>query len=476
MKKIFSALLIAALIIPAFTSCKNEDEALPEATGAKFETTSMSLYIGQTKHIDVNYTPAKANTSNAVWISRDETKASVTGGYVTGLLNGDVRIVLGLKKGSTVVLLDSLNVKVEKHDVTSLTLDKTDITVIKGKTATINATVGPENASLKTVTWTSSNEKVATVDKDGVVSGVTKGSAVITAKADEKTATCKVTVIEADSFDIATDASAGSTKIVGGDQVDIKAEGNDFLSYTKATQTVSWSENTTGKVRSQKLTLDSGSEITVTQAPVKASSLMGQYQFNSKIFTKNAAKSGVTAADNGTISVKFEAPLKGETLNDVNGKTYTNTIGIKGLIDGVTVDATVIGAGEGTKVGVFMDGRTAQKCAKGKDGFEYIAVLPGLGQGFISANYNFLPSPITAEQNYCWIWFDLDKDGKTLRYANGNKQKLTNNGTEYYVIAISLVPCKTEKIEASKLDSAWWVVYQANPGNNVTNGLSFTKN
>lgn len=476
MKKIIYTLSAAILAAFAFSSC--EENPLPkenkvEVTGVTINTATVNLMVGETKQIDFSLTPSGANTAMLEWESSDNSIATVKSGAVTGVKNGNATIAVKAVGNDTP--LATAKVVVSKYDVKTVTIEPSSLTVIIGKDVTLTAKVAPDNASFKAVTWASSDEKVAEVDKNGKVSGKAEGTCKITATADGIKAECDITVIKADSFDIATDAAAGSTKIVGGDQEDIAATAENFLSYSKATQTVSWSENTTGKARSASLTLSSGSEITVSQAAITASSMKGSYNFNSKIFSKNAGKSGVTAADNGTITVEFAAPLKGETLKDVSGKTYTNTLGIKGLLGDIVVDATVIADDDKTKVGVFMDGRTAQKCANGKDGFDYIAVLPGLGQGFISANYNFLPSPITADQDYCWIWFDLSEDGTTLRYANGNKQKLTNNNIEYYVIAISLVPCKTEEIAASNFDSAWWVVYQANPGNNVGNGLSFSK-
>ena len=81
--------------------------------------------------------------------------------------------------------------------VTSVTLDKTEISILMGNTETLTATVLPDNAGDKTVTWTTSNEAVATVDANGVVTGTGAGTATITAKAGDKTATCAVTVTSA---------------------------------------------------------------------------------------------------------------------------------------------------------------------------------------------------------------------------------------------------------------------------------------
>ena len=77
--------------------------------------------------------------------------------------------------------------------VTGVTLDKSALTITKGKTATLTATVAPDNATDKTVTWETSDADVATVE-NGTVTAKKVGTATITAKAGDKSATCTVTV------------------------------------------------------------------------------------------------------------------------------------------------------------------------------------------------------------------------------------------------------------------------------------------
>ncbi|MBQ8966466.1 MAG: Ig domain-containing protein [Ruminococcus sp.] len=78
--------------------------------------------------------------------------------------------------------------------VTGVSLDKNTLELTAGgDTATLTATVLPENATDKTVTWSSDNEAVATV-VDGVVTPIAKGTATITATAGGKSDTCTVTV------------------------------------------------------------------------------------------------------------------------------------------------------------------------------------------------------------------------------------------------------------------------------------------
>lgn len=81
--------------------------------------------------------------------------------------------------------------------VSAVAVNPTTAAVKPGATVTLSATVTPEDATDKTITWSSSDEKVATVD-GGKVTGVAEGNATITAttKSGDKTATCTVTVSE----------------------------------------------------------------------------------------------------------------------------------------------------------------------------------------------------------------------------------------------------------------------------------------
>ena len=87
----------------------------------------------------------------------------------------------------------TIPMKAETIAVTGISLDKTELTLTAGETAVLTATVEPDNATDKTVTWSSSDETVATVD-NGTVTAVAAGNSTITAQAGEQTAECAVTV------------------------------------------------------------------------------------------------------------------------------------------------------------------------------------------------------------------------------------------------------------------------------------------
>ncbi len=80
------------------------------------------------------------------------------------------------------------------NPVTGISLNKTSVSLKKGETAKLVATVTPSDATNKTVTYYTSDKYVAKVSSDGTITAVGGGTATITAKAGTKTATCKVSV------------------------------------------------------------------------------------------------------------------------------------------------------------------------------------------------------------------------------------------------------------------------------------------
>lgn len=481
MKKNLYTLSAVAIALLAIGSCDETPVPSENKTDVKSVTIndqSVNVMVGETKQVDMTMNPKNANTAQLVWESSDESIATVSSGAITGVKNGTATIAVTIYGQESPAA--SVKVIVDKYSVTSVTLDHSSLTVICGKDVKITASVAPDNASFKTVTWESSDKAVATVKDDGTVSGVKAGSATITATADGKSATCAVTVIDADDFDIATDAEAGSKKIVGGDQEDIAVTEDNFLSYDSKTQTVSWTENTTGKNRTASLELSSGSKISVSQASVKASSFKGTWSFRTQRFSNNTTVT--TAAADITFDVTIEGALFGETLTDYDGKMYTNTLGLKGLYLDAVADAVVVPDEDGVKFGLLLDERKAQKVANGNSTYPYVCFIPECGTVWntsaMSSPWNFVPRPISEKQNYQWLWFLVKDDNKTLNYDSPNKQYLIGtdgtNGTT--IIGITCAVAKNATPSADDIFGTYNVIYQANPGkNNNVGGFTLTK-
>ena len=79
-------------------------------------------------------------------------------------------------------------------EVTGITLDKSEMTLGIGQSIVLHATVHPEDASDKTVTWASEDERIATVNKEGCITAVSEGTTFISATASGRTALCRVSV------------------------------------------------------------------------------------------------------------------------------------------------------------------------------------------------------------------------------------------------------------------------------------------
>ena len=112
--------------------------------------------------------------------------------------NGVIIVPAGGSVNGTVWLAGGTVAKdgTQKVNVESIALNENTLTLYTNrdpKTATLTATVSPDNATNKTVAWTSADEKVATVE-NGVVTAVGNGTTTITAQAGDKTAVCTVTV------------------------------------------------------------------------------------------------------------------------------------------------------------------------------------------------------------------------------------------------------------------------------------------
>lgn len=174
-----------------------EEVAVTEIT---LDQTSMELTAGAQGQLTATVTPENATDKTVTWASSDEKVATVADGKVTAVAEGKAQITASCGGKSAVC---TVTVKAgENQDavsVTDLTLDQQELQLKVGGTAKLNAAVVPENADNQAIVWSSSDEKVATVDAQGNVTAVAAGTAVITAASEANSQarkTCSVTVTE----------------------------------------------------------------------------------------------------------------------------------------------------------------------------------------------------------------------------------------------------------------------------------------
>ena len=157
------------------------------------DVTSHTMTIGDFLQLTATIYPKDAEYKDVIWSSDNEDVAVVDQkGLVQAKAYGKVKITATSKDGGLEAVC---NVTVEPVAVTEVSLNAKAVTLKVGETYQLKETVLPENATDKTVTWTSSNTKAATVS-GGAVTAVGTGSAVIIVKTNSgaKTASCTVTV------------------------------------------------------------------------------------------------------------------------------------------------------------------------------------------------------------------------------------------------------------------------------------------
>ena len=171
-----------------FNGCKGIEKA-PELPAPKLEKNcyqEMFYDCAKLNHVKCLATDIKAENSTKDWLGKAGTEA--TGEKV-------LETLIPMKTDSDDGVPTSWTAIVA---VESVTLGKTELALVVNEAdVTLTATVKPDDATDKTVTWTSDKPAVATVNANGTVHAVAEGEATITATAGDKTATCKVTVTAA---------------------------------------------------------------------------------------------------------------------------------------------------------------------------------------------------------------------------------------------------------------------------------------
>lgn len=145
--------------------------------------------------IEAKCKPEDASNISFDFASSDEEVATVDkDGKVKVLKAGECDITTTLMQDGEKVAEKTTHVKAF-YEVESITLDSNEGKLTVGNSHTIKATVAPEEVAAETtIEWSSSNEKVATVDSNGKVTAVSSGNATITATAGEESANYEVTV------------------------------------------------------------------------------------------------------------------------------------------------------------------------------------------------------------------------------------------------------------------------------------------
>ncbi len=255
----------------ALTGC-NKDSKKPSESQAESDSQSESIdrsvkSVTLNKHeitleeegaesLVATILPENALNKKLNWSSSNEDVAMVSGlGKVRALSAGTAIITVSSDEDETIK--DTCTVRVNAKDrtvhVESVSLNKETLTIEKGDIEVLTATVLPNNATDKSVTWNSDNTSVATVE-NGVVTAVSKGKANITVSTTDgaKTATCEVTVTDSyvavESVTISgADINEGNISLKLGERITSKLTAT-VLPETASNKKITWESSDETKV------------------------------------------------------------------------------------------------------------------------------------------------------------------------------------------------------------------------------------
>ena len=243
---------------------KNDTPAKKPVTNIELTATSQSLNLTDNKAADITVTvkPDDAADKSVVW--------SISGDAVTlaGSDEDATRTVTAQKGGTATVTVKandgsnvSQSIEITVTDdtpvpVTGVSLNKNTLSLTVGGKDTLIATVAPTNASNQKVSWSTSSDKIASVDSNGNVTAVAQGSATITATTEDgkKTATCSVTVTASTVAvtGVKLDKSSATVNVNGTTQLTATVEPSNA-----ANKNVTWKSSNTGIA-----TVDSNGKVT----------------------------------------------------------------------------------------------------------------------------------------------------------------------------------------------------------------------
>lgn len=183
-------IILTSLAILALVSCKkeNQDAVLESISFKKSSYTIEENYLDLNLKKELVTTPASIIEKEKIkWDVDDETIAEMTGNFLTPKRSGNVNVTATIQGKSAKCEIVITPVPIEK-----ITLQNT--TVVLYGVAEVPAEITPSGINRERLTWSSSDNTIATIDENGVVKGEKVGTVTITATGDGQEGTCTVTV------------------------------------------------------------------------------------------------------------------------------------------------------------------------------------------------------------------------------------------------------------------------------------------
>lgn len=254
---------------------------------------SLSLEKGAAKKITATVYPSNAYDKNVVFESSNTTVASVnSSGTVTAKSVGIAKIIAkaGNKTATCWITVENPAV-----DVATVELNRSSIELKVGEAGQLIATVRPDNASNKKLTWSVADNRIASVDSSGKVVGLSAGTTTVTVKAGNKMAVCQITVKNPAIAVVSLELNKGNMELQVGEASQLTATVRpDNASDKKLTWVVSDSRIASVDINGKVLGISAGTTtVTVTAGEKKASCIV-------TVKAKTSSSSGSSGGGSGS--------------------------------------------------------------------------------------------------------------------------------------------------------------------------------
>ena len=271
---------------------------------------SATMTEGETLNLTATITPYDATDKSITWSSSNTSVASVDAdGKVTAKAEGTATITATANDGSGMKASCVVTVEKKIVSVSSITLSQSSATMTEGETMNLTATVTPDDATDKSITWSSSNTSVASVDANGKVTAKAEGTTTITATANDGSgvkASCVVTVEKKKVSVSSITLSQSSATMTEGETLNLTAT---ITPYDATDKSITWISSNTSVASVDadgKVTAKAEGTVTITATANDGSGV--------KAFCEVTVEKKVILVNQITLSQTTATLTEGETL------------------------------------------------------------------------------------------------------------------------------------------------------------------
>jgi len=407
-------------------------------SGINMNKTTAAVFVGFTEQLRATLVPSNAFSQTFTWTSDKETVATVDrSGLVTAVAPGNATIT-ATSIGKTATCAVTVTYA---NPVTAISLDQSTLNLTAiGTNTGLAATIVPSNATYSVISWMSSDNSIATVSANGVVSAVGFGSATVTATTldGNKAATCVIYVVNVDLSALTVTAGTLSPPFNAATTSYTVIVENTITSLsvaaTKASSSASLSINP-----GQPMTLsvgDNAIEVTV----IGANGATKIYRVTATRAASSNAKLSSLVFEPGVLSPAFDPAI----LNYTASVQYSvSTINVSATVSDTTA---ALVASPTPPVNLTMGTNTVTMTVTAQNGFQnaYTIIVTRMDPPAAAPTFNPAEGAFSTAQE---ITLSTTTDGATIYYTT-NGDIPTTSSIEYSGLPISVTIDPSTTIKA----------------------------